>query len=244
MEIIRKQINISDVYIGNRFYFKIKLEQTINNLGIMTDMSYGTNTISLDNNQPIEFINNYDLDPYIKTSDKIIAGTTSKLNIVKSYDADEPYKPNFDIRKEVYINYDNVTIEGVDRVTNIDGSEITYAINASRDLLLGTSGQTSGVLYTDNPKENIILPNELSSNETTTKVQYMGEGWNKTNMSIDPQIQEEYLIGIISTPEIKTDVFIDRGVINVLDKHLRLSEIKNLDHLEKYGNGFYNINRI
>ena len=244
MEIIKRQININNIEIGNKFYFKINLNQSINNLGMMTDMPYGSNTILMGNYQPIQFINDYDLEPYIKTSGRIVAGTDSKLNRVKSYDANEPYKTNFDIRRETYVNYSGITIDGVDRVTKINEDEVSYTINARRDALLGTSGQTSGILYIDNPIDSTSLPIELSVLNTTTKVQYIGEGWNETNLSIDPQIQEEFLIGINSPPEVKSDVFIDRGVINVLDKHLRLSEIKNLDHLTRYGNGFYNISKI
>jgi hypothetical protein len=89
----------------------------------------------------------------------------------------------------------------------------------------------------------VPLNNAEINEKMTTTIQYMGEGWNFENTTISPQIQEEYLIGIISQPEVESDVFIDRGVVSVLDTHLRLSEIESLDHLERYGNGFYNINR-
>jgi F0F1-type ATP synthase membrane subunit a len=51
------------------------------------------------------------------------------------------------------------------------------------------------------------------------------------------------LFGIISRPEVESDVFIDRGTISVMDYHLKLSEIKNLGQLTRYGNGFYKINK-
>jgi hypothetical protein len=40
-----------------------------------------------------------------------------------------------------------------------------------------------------------------------------------------------------------SDVFIDRGVISVMDMHLRLSEIKDIKQLERYGNGFIKLNK-
>ena len=76
-----------------------------------------------------------------------------------------------------------------------------------------------------------------------TKSQFQSEGWNGTNTSLDPEVREEYLFGIINTPEVQSDVFIDRGAVSVLDTHLRLSEIESLDHLVRYGNGYYKINR-
>jgi hypothetical protein len=50
-------------------------------------------------------------------------------------------------------------------------------------------------------------------------------------------------MGIISRPEVENDVFIDRGIVSVLDTHLRLSDINNLGQLQQYGNGFYKIEK-
>ena len=61
--------------------------------------------------------------------------------------------------------------------------------------------------------------------------------------SLSALTKEEYLFGIISKPEVQNGVFIDRGVISVMDMHLRMSEIKNLGELTRYGNGFYTIRR-
>ena len=73
---------------------------------------------------------------------------------------------------------------------------------------------------------------------------YIGQGLNETNVSLSALAKEEYLFGIISPPEVKSDVFIDRSVMSIMDMHLRLSEIKNLGELTRYGNGYYNITRI
>lgn len=230
MEIIKRVISLRDFENGSKLYFKVNLLQTIDNLGLMTDI------IS-------EYDLGYDLTQYIHKGGQIVGATDSKLYSVKTYNTLVPYEPNFDVKREQYQTFDGVTVNGVDRVTKIDDDEITYTINAKKNNFIGTSGQTIGILYTDNPIDSIILPKELSNQFTTTKVQYMSEGWNKTNMSLTPQIQEEYLLGIINAPEVENDVFIDRGAISVLDKHLRLSEIETLDHLSRYGNGFYKINR-
>jgi hypothetical protein len=55
---------------------------------------------------------------------------------------------------------------------------------------------------------------------------------------LSASIKEEYLFGIISPPEVENQVFIDRGVVSIMDMHLRLSEIKDLGQLSRYGNGF------
>jgi hypothetical protein len=72
----------------------------------------------------------------------------------------------------------------------------------------------------------------------------MSEGWNETNTSLSALTKEEYLFGIISVPEIQNDVFIDRGKTTVFEKHLKLSGIKNINELVRYGNGYFNINRL
>jgi hypothetical protein len=247
MKIIRKQISKLDFIGGDRLHFKVLLEQSIDNVGLGTDMPYGSNQLfryNNGNNIEIEFQNDYDsIGDYYKSAGIIRTATDSKLSFVKSYDASEPYKENFDIRKEGYNNYIGNFINGVDRVTNINGDEITYTVGASKDINIGTSGQTTGILFIDYPNDGLELTDDVNPQETITKAQYFGEGWNQTNISIDPIVQYEYLLGVISPPEVESDVFIERTSISVLERHLRLSEIESLDHLVRYGNGYYNMKR-
>ena len=239
MENIKKKILISDLNESN-IHFKIQLTQSIDDLGMMTDMPFN-NTFIVTSNGDYEFMNDYITEPYSEPN-KIISASDSKLETVRSYNTNKPFIEGFDIRSSDYLDFQSNPITGFDKVITT-GDTMVYTVNAKKDLNIGTSGQTTGILYTDNPEGGVIIPPELDNQITTTKVEYIGEGWNETNTSIDPQIQEEYLIGIINEPEVETDVFIDRTTFSVLDNHLRLSEIESLDHLTRYGNGFYNINR-
>tara|TARA_R110000796_G_scaffold219934_1_gene336023 strand:+ start:49009 stop:49701 length:693 start_codon:yes stop_codon:yes gene_type:complete len=229
MEIIKRRIIFSE--LEDNIYLKVPLYQNIDNMGLRTDMPFGTNIIT-------ELINDH-----FRQGGIIISTSDSKLSQLKSYDEDEQYKVDFNIKRENYVNYLGEPIIGVDRVTNISGETVTYVFDAVRDSFIGTTGQTTGILYQDNPIDDVDIPDELDSDVTQTRVQYKSEGWNQRNTSLDPQIQEEYLLGIISEPEVESDVFIDRSTFSVLDTHLRLSEVESLDHLTRYGNGFYNINR-
>jgi hypothetical protein len=242
MEIIKKRILFNDIEKDGNIYLKIPLTQSVDGLGLLTDMPYGPNTIFGILNR-YEFLNDYITSIWYKNSGKIISASDSKLERVRSYDSDDPFIEHFNIRNSNYINYSGDSIAGVDRVISVNDDEIKYTIDAKIDANLGTSGQTTGILYTDNPIDGVRITDELDNSITTTKVEYIGEGWNETNVSVDPQVQEEYLIGIISPPEVESDVFIDRTTFSVLDNHLRLSEVETLDHLTRYGNGFYNINR-
>jgi hypothetical protein len=97
----------------------------------------------------------------------------------------------------------------------------------------------SGLKYLDYIDKNrdVLIDGETTTIPLTT-FHYVGEGFNETNTSLSAISKEEYLFGIIS-PQSRNDVFIDRGVISVMDMHLRLSEIKD-KQLERYGNGFIN----
>ena len=242
MEIIKREIRAK---LGENIYIKIPLTQKIENTGILTDLPYqeGSNIIRCSGGLPLNFMNDGITSNFYKNGGIINYGSDSKLEIVKTYDNDAEYIENFDIKKESYLSFSGQPINGVDRVVSINGDKIIYTIDAKKDVNIGTSGQTTGIQYTDNPEDNVIIPPELDSNITTTKVHYKSQGWNETNTSTDPQIQEEYLLNIISQPEVESDVFIDRTTFSVLDKHLRLSEVESLEHLTRYGNGFYNINR-
>jgi hypothetical protein len=242
MEVIKKKVLINE--LADDYHLKINLFQSIDNMGLRTDMPFDGSCIYPCNSDiPLIFMNEGISSVWYKQGGKITYGSDSNLTELKSYDKEESYKLNFDIKKEMYRNYQSINLNGVDRVTNIDGDVITYVFDAKRDSDIGTSGQTTGMLFEDNPIESIPLPTELDRDITKTRVEYTSEGWNETNTSLEPQIQEEYLLGIISVPEVESDVFIDRSTFSVLDKHLRLSEIESLDHLTRYGNGFYNINR-
>ena len=182
------------------------------------------------------------LENYFKYGELVItASTESKMDAVKTYDIANPYKVNFIMGNESYLNYKNQTINGVNEVISL-GEPNTYVIDANNDQYIGTQLQSTGLLYTDYSgiTRNVVVNNTIKT-LPLTNVSYIGEGWNETNTGVYASYKEEYLFGIISPPEIKSEVFIDRGKTSVLDKHLRLSEIKNLNGLTKYGNGFYNI---
>lgn len=182
------------------------------------------------------------LENYFKYGELVItASTESRIDAVKSYNIANPFKINFIMGNETYYNYKNELIDGVNELTSL-GEPSIYAIDANNDANIGTIYQNTGLLYSDytGQTRNVVVNNVVKS-LPLTNVSYIGEGWNETNTGVYASYKEEYLFGIISPPEIKSEVFIDRGTTSVLDRHLRLSEIKNLNNLTKYGNGFYNI---
>lgn len=168
-------------------------------------------------------------DYYYFTNTTITAETESRAEDVRSYSTNQPFVLNFDTSNETYINYTGGTVNGVDRVTAF-GTAFTYVFGVDvTDPNIGTPQQRNGLLYKD-----------LESSETTI-LSFIGEGWNETNTSLSALTKEEYLFGVTSKPEVENDIFIDRGITTIFEKHLKMSEITNLDELVRYGRGFFNV---
>lgn len=56
-----------------------------------------------------------------------------------------------------------------------------------------------------------------------------------------PFVYDEYLLGTISPPIVDTDISVDRGTAAAFERYLKLGEIKTLEDMENYGNGFFNL---
>ncbi len=180
---------------------------------------------------------------YFYTNQKVSGATDTKIDDVKSYKITNPYRIGFDTAKKAYINYTGTIINGVNRVFSI-GEPSIYVFDTLNNANIGTSNQITGLLYKDYTgiTRTVSIDNNLVTIPLTT-VEYIGEGWNQTNVSLSALTKEEYLFGIISTPEVQSDVFINRGTTTVMELHLKLSEIKNLGQLDRYGNNFYNLTK-
>lgn len=174
---------------------------------------------------------------------RISGYTDTKMDNLITYKSGSTYVVGFDMLSEQYTNYINTLIIGVSRVVVLSEPSI-YVFDTPVDVNIGTTSQIYGLQYTtySGLNRSYKVDNKKVSTPITT-VRYIGEGWNETNVSLSALTKEEYLFGIISPPEVQSDVQIDRGTTTVMDRHLRLSEIKNLGGLTRYGNGFYNLTR-
>lgn len=286
MDLIKRKIFLEDAISRNSdttyglmtastFYVDIMLTQTIDNMGVFTDIPYynihqpdysilinkmntsGFTFPFMSGQQPpsviltgftactrIDFA---DVAEWYADGDKIISYTESRLNSLKSYNKLNPYIIGFDLEAGNYTNYDNQIINGVSRVTS--NTPKRYVFDGNDDALLGTTGQTTGLLFEDDVYGETEVgvgqaKGFLKPLKGISSVQHKAEGWNNTNVSLDAITKEEYLMGIINEPEVFSDVFIDRGATTVMEKHLKLSEVESLEHLQNFGNGFYNIVKI
>lgn len=164
------------------------------------------------------------------TGTQLTLRTSSRVEEVRAYDNANKYKLNFDTTSEKYTGYTGNIVNGVSRVTSFS-NPFTYVFDADKnDPKIGTYYQKDGLLLQD-----------YTGGTNYTNLSYFRQGWNQTNTSLSASTKEEYLFGIISKPEVESDVFIDRGIITIYEKHLKLSEITNLGELARYGRGYYNL---
>lgn len=55
-------------------------------------------------------------------------------------------------------------------------------------------------------------------------------------------VKEEVLLGVVDSPEIQSEIFIDRGKLSGLENLQRLGEVDNLGDLQRYGYKYFKIN--
>lgn len=242
MELIRRKILLENLIsrkpgvlygtmTASSIYINVMLTQNMDNMGLFTDSDYIESTDD----------NVITVSDYYKQGSIINALTDSKLTDLKTYNRLTPYSKDF-IKTETYTNYLGNTINGVSKITTLDGPT-GYTFDAIDDEFIGTTAQTSGLLYFDSERERGVL-NQYTNQDKfipTTTVQFKSEGWNQTNTSLSALIKEEMFLNIVSPPKVESDVFIDRGITKISEPHLRLSEIESVEHLEIYKNGYYNL---
>jgi len=124
--------------------------------------------------------------------------------------------------KDVYGNIKKIISES----TNYSGTKQ----NLYEYVLGATEGQLeeTGIHYRD-------ISNGIS------EITYNTDNLTPENSIISPALKKEYLLGAVEPPKIISDVFIDRGSNSTFDKNLKLGEIRMLDDLDNYGNGFFKI---
>jgi len=99
----------------------------------------------------------------------------------------------------------------------------------------GPSSSNAYTAYTINDIDYYDYPNK------TTIFVVKSSGITSNQLVCSALTKNEVLLNVIDEPEVRTDVFIDRGKISVYERMLRLNEIDNIGELMTYGYKFYNI---
>lgn len=144
----------------------------------------------------------------------MITGVTShKLDVISKYSKSNPFQV------------------GVNGVTNIEYDPvITTAITKIYYTIGDINYET---IYTP---IKTVYPRISEVHPTTFKTTVSGYDFDDYF-----SIKEEAKMGLVFPPKVNNELFIERMSVSVFERHSRLSEIKTLDDLINYRNGYYNI---
>ena len=154
----------------------------------------------------------------------MIAGITShKLDLVKTYSSTNPYQVG--VNGVTNVTYqDPIALTGITFVSYSIG-DINYTTKLSDLITILTSNITQ-------------FPTTFFTNSSGYDFEPYITFPNKQNTF---DIKEEAKMGLVSPPKINNELFIERQDLAVFERYSRFSEIKNLNDLIYYRNGYYNI---
>jgi hypothetical protein len=80
-------------------------------------------------------------------------------------------------------------------------------------------------------------------NDGTTVYVVESSGFTQNDLILSAITKNEALLNVIDQPEIQTDVYVERGKNSALEYVERLGEVDNVGDLEKYGYGFFKVEK-
>jgi len=147
----------------------------------------------------------------------ILSGyTDDRLLEVRTYDENQPY----------IVGYKGVTQINTDS----DGS-----INFVEYVIDNIKYQTSI------GKPLFPFPNGGDAFNSETIYFFNASNLSQENINV---IKKEVEMSISEPPKVEEEIFIERQETSVFERHLRMGEIKTLEQLEEYKNGYYNIFKL
>lgn len=115
----------------------------------------------------------------------------------------------------------------------LEGKPISLGDNFQGQVQAMTTDYTA---YTINGINYYDYPNG------TTLFILNSSGLTNTDLIAVPLVKDEKLMGVINSPEVQSEIYIERGKYSAFESLLRLSEVDNIGDLTRYGYGFFKIN--
>lgn len=130
-----------------------------------------------------------------------------------------------------------------------DKLDLVSTFDRTIPFVVGQNGVTN-IIYTDSTNTKIkeihytideidyvtTFSNDIKSKPTTFTTNTTGFYFDSYN-----SIKEEFKMGLVFSPKINNELFIERQSTAVFERHSRLSEILTLDNLIEYRNGYYGV---
>jgi hypothetical protein len=158
--------------------------------------------------------------------------------IYKTYYS-EPAKTKDDLTKVEYLDYRLLKNSYGENIKN--GGELVNIKNYKNKVTSSFTPIDSETLVFNKWSKNLNTNTPINNDVTN----YLGDTIVETNANsfnrfVNKKIfKKERYIGLVSMPEVKSELFIERDEIKVFERHQRLSEINNLAELITYRNGYY-----
>jgi hypothetical protein len=228
--------------ILNTINIDLYITQDIDDMGLFTDKTYVTKDTTLSSPPPNFNSFRYGrlagapLNFYL-TSNNTLTGSTDDgyLSQVKSYRVDSNGDP-------IYVPYLNTSDDSknvFNGVISEDLNKTIYKIGSSpievTQYKQGVINEIkSGIEFTTYKKDYINTIDEYGKNLSFFKTDFKSNsgGWDINNESLSAIFKKEEYLGIVFKPEVKSVVFINRGVADIFERHGILSELKTTNDID------------
>ena len=232
-------LNTTQQKITNTINVNVFLKQNYDDLGIFRDLNF-TPKLPYETSKPMDFnpmvdgrVPGYPVDFYY-TGPITSTGLTldSQLKAMSSLRIDPQtnlpiYTPGLNVSQDKKNIFSGVMDENPQQIRYKIGSDINDINN-------------TGVEYITYKNEFIKFENEFGDSNLGNKTMFTTNngGWGLYNLSLAALVKEEELLGIVFKPEISSDVFINRGVADIFERHAILSELKTTQDIDTMRGGY------
>lgn len=146
--------------------------------------------------------------------------------IVRTTNSDSTYSYYIEDGNSGVTYYDNVTL--VKKQCEFYLNNTSFYMMNYYDMIFETKNYTD-----DTYGHNVTVP--------IAKFSCKMNSFDNDNYVNFPLIREEYKLGSSSHEKIESDIYINRGTARAIDNHIKLMEVRSLESLEQYGNGYFKI---
>ena len=146
--------------------------------------------------------------------------------IIRTTNSDSTYSYSIEDGKSGVTYYDNVTL--IKKQCEFYLNNTSFYMMNYYDMIFETKNYTD-----DTYGHNVTVP--------IAKFSCKMNSFDNDNYVNFPLIREEYKLGSSSHEKIESDIYINRGTARAIDNHIKLMEVRSLESLEQYGNGYFKI---
>jgi len=172
------------------------------------------------------------VDDYLYNT--VVTGDTNSDNLINVTTG--LFLPDGTPQYRTFINTNvNNPSEVFDGVIYDDTEKVIYVLGADPSDIINT-----GVQFTTYKNVIINTNNTLGRPVTYFKTTFSTQQGGRTihNTSLSPIVKREEYLGVVFTPEVDSDIFINRGIVDIFERHALLSEIKTTSDIDTNRGGF------